>query len=117
MGDKTIETPRGGVCPWCGEDGLTLSEKLTLGPLVTRKCRRCSRAVRASWPSAATTTALLLVPFIGSLAWGGSLQLQDLRSTLIAAAGLLCGAALSLAWQRQYLRLVRHGGADPAPQP
>ena len=49
-------------CPYCNEPGLTLLQKMTLGPARAKKCRQCRQEVTVPWGS-----FVLMLPFVVSL--------------------------------------------------
>jgi hypothetical protein len=50
-------------CPHCGEPGISLIQRITLGPLGARVCRRCGQLVSVTWGR----NFAVLLPSIGLL--------------------------------------------------
>lgn len=113
QGHGSLQQGQHGHCPWCGADSLGFWEKLTLGPLMPRKCGNCAHYVRASWPSTLGAIAIVLVPFTAAMAYGETANLGGLASLLVAGAGLAIGGAAAGAWHRTHLRLLPHAGPSP----
>lgn len=99
------------ICPWCGKDSFSFWQVQTLGPGASRKCPHCAHAVRASWPSAFASLALLLIPVLSGIIMSHAMPPDGQEGLLFTLAGFLVGGVLSMAWTHRFSRLVRAGGA------
>ena len=83
-------------CPHCGTRAMTYGEKLTLGPMSSRGCAHCGRAVSVAWSSVITLApALVAIPFavvmwpsnaamlLAAIGGGATLYLHARRAPLV----------------------------------
>ena len=91
-------------CPHCGERGLSLGQKLCLGPARATECSSCGEGISVPWSSMLVLAPVLLIMLVTPLWLTGNLSVEKrlLVGPFVTGLAVLLGlAAITfVAWTR-----------------
>jgi hypothetical protein len=89
-------------CPHCRKPGITLIDKLCLGPMVPVACKTCGRKVGVPYKA-----MLALIPFFIGVIAGKLMIGKLLNAPLVGYLVLIIGVVISLMFHLHWIPLER----------
>ena len=84
------------ACPHCGEDGISLLRKLTLGPAIRAKCKKCGKLVTVKYWHVLLVSVPVAIPILIASESGFSLLFFLSLGACLMATSILTAVYIPL---------------------